>query len=138
VKPEFNQDILQPEMQDKVQKFLRPIHTPPFESGMVIPYNTTPIDSLPSYNNDVIDMHHEMSYNPSPYIMTGNNNVIFDEKNRYVPRVNFNISCIDVATHVKYCMVCSKLYKQDHTIYIIVIIFLLLICLILLKNVLHV
>ena len=48
------------------------------------------------------------------------------------------ISCLDIASHVKDCPICSKFYNNDKTTYIIVIVMLALICLLLLKKVLNV
>ena len=50
---------------------------------------------------------------------------------------NSHISCIDIARHVKSCPICSKLYENDKSIYIIGIVFLLVVCIILLKKVLE-
>lgn len=49
-----------------------------------------------------------------------------------------SLSCIDISEHIKKCPVCSQLYNNDKTIYLIVIFFLCLICLLLLKKVLHI
>jgi hypothetical protein len=48
-----------------------------------------------------------------------------------------HISCIDIAKHVKSCPICSKLYENDKSIYIIAIVFLLVVCIILLKKVIE-
>ena len=45
-------------------------------------------------------------------------------------------SCLDVASHIESCPICSKLYNADKTIYIIAIVVLSIICLLLLKKVL--
>lgn len=55
---------------------------------------------------------------------------------RDVPSVP--ISCADIYKHIENCPICSKLYNNDKTIYIILIIFLTVICIILLKKVLDV
>jgi len=50
---------------------------------------------------------------------------------------NFSsLSCIDIANHQMSCPVCSKLYNNDKTSYIIAIVLLVVICIILLKKVL--
>lgn len=46
------------------------------------------------------------------------------------------ISCVHVAHHASNCIVCSKLYTNDKTNYVIVIILLLTICVILFKKIL--
>lgn len=49
-----------------------------------------------------------------------------------------SLNCIDVARHIQECPVCSKLYANDRTVYIVVIAVLVIICLLLLKRVLNV
>lgn len=46
------------------------------------------------------------------------------------------ISCVNVAHHASNCIVCSKLYTNDRTNYIIIIILLLTICVMLFKKIL--
>ena len=50
----------------------------------------------------------------------------------------FGGSCIGVAGHVENCPICSKLYKNDKSIYVIVIILLTILCILLLKRVLDI
>jgi hypothetical protein len=83
----------------------------PEESGM-IPYN-----QYASINNNVIPQ----SQQPQP----GNN---------YYRDLN----CVEVSDHIQNCPVCSKFYKQDTSIYMIMIILLSIICILLLKRVLNV
>jgi hypothetical protein len=47
------------------------------------------------------------------------------------------ISCMDIARHIKSCPICSKLYENDKSVYIIGIVFLLVVCIILLKKVIE-
>ena len=47
---------------------------------------------------------------------------------------NRELSCIDVANHIKSCPICSKFYENDKSMYIIVIIILLIICIILARK----
>jgi hypothetical protein len=49
-----------------------------------------------------------------------------------------NITCVDVANHASSCNVCSRLYNNDKTIFIIAIVLLSIICIILLKKVLEI
>lgn len=46
------------------------------------------------------------------------------------------INCKDIAEHVKNCAVCGKLYHSDNTVYLIIIVFLSILCLLLIKKVL--
>ena len=48
------------------------------------------------------------------------------------------ISCMEIANHIKDCPICSKFYDNDKSIYIIIIVVLSIICLLLLKKVLDV
>jgi hypothetical protein len=48
------------------------------------------------------------------------------------------LNCIDIAEHVKDCPICSKFYKRDNTLYIIVIVVLAIITILLLKRVLNI
>jgi len=61
------------------------------------------------------------------------------EINREMNKHHFpsHISCIDIARHIKSCPICSKLYENDKSIYIIGIVFLLVICIILLKKIIE-
>lgn len=45
------------------------------------------------------------------------------------------LSCVDVARHTKNCPVCSKLYKNNNSILVAIIVFLLLVCIYLLKRI---
>lgn len=49
-----------------------------------------------------------------------------------------DISCIEIAKHIKSCPICSKFYDTDKSLYIIVIIILLMFCILLLKKILFV
>lgn len=49
-----------------------------------------------------------------------------------------NISCIDIARHIQDCPICSKLYNNDRTVYVVAIVVLAIVCLLLLKRVLNV
>ena len=52
--------------------------------------------------------------------------------------VSHEISCIEIAKHIKSCPICSKFYDTDKSLYIIVIIILLIFCILLLKKILFV
>lgn len=47
-------------------------------------------------------------------------------------------NCIDIANHIKMCPICSKLYNDDKTLYILCIILLCIVCIILIKRILNV
>ena len=46
-------------------------------------------------------------------------------------------NCVDVADHASTCMVCSKLYTNNNTVFILIIIFLAVVNLLLLKRILE-
>ncbi len=46
-------------------------------------------------------------------------------------------SCVDVSEHTVHCTVCSKLYNNNNTVFILVIIFLAIVNLLLLKRILE-
>lgn len=48
------------------------------------------------------------------------------------------LSCMEIARHVKHCPICSKFYDNDKSVYIIVIILLVIFCIILLKKILDI
>lgn len=48
------------------------------------------------------------------------------------------LSCLEVANHVNSCPICTKFYKVDTNLYLIIIAVLCIICLILMKKVLNV
>jgi hypothetical protein len=47
-------------------------------------------------------------------------------------------SCLDVSSHIQNCPICSKLYYNEKTLYIIAIVVLCIICLLLLKRILNI
>ena len=48
-----------------------------------------------------------------------------------------NISCIQIANHIKSCPICSKFYDNDKSMYIIAIVILIILCIVLIKKVLE-
>jgi hypothetical protein len=100
---------------EKLQKFIRPSHKITPEAGMA-PYGAfrggpkPPIVEIPIQEMNIMA--------PPPHIMP--------------------ISCIDIANHIQNCPICSKFYKNDTSIHMIVIITLAIICVLLLKRVLNV
>ena len=55
-----------------------------------------------------------------------------------IPPQKDNLNCRDIASHAANCEVCSKLYNNDKTVYIIAICVLVIICILLLKWILDV
>ena len=94
----------------KYQKFLRGGHIAPNQAGM----NTK---SMYEYQEPHF-YQHQPQYQPQPQY--------------YVP------SCLETHDHILNCPICAKLYNNDKTIYIIVIIILSIICIMLVKRVLDI
>ena len=44
------------------------------------------------------------------------------------------LHCIDVVEHITNCIICSKFYSNDRGVYIVIIIFLLIVCTVLISN----
>lgn len=63
--------------------------------------------------------------------------IAYDEEIRLPYPKGREITCIEISNHIKDCPVCSKLYKHDTTIHIIIIVLLALVTLILLKRVME-
>ena len=65
------------------------------------------------------------------------NNDLENENNVKENYVTDNLNCRDVARHVSNCPVCSKLYKQDKTMYWIIISILVIMCIIMFNKILE-
>lgn len=117
----------------QIQKFIRNTgYNPPVESGM----------AANSYAQPRRQHHHQPQPQPQPQQMAA----MIDEDadvslpppppNHHHQHRILSLSCIDVAEHANSCIVCSRLYNTDTTLYIIVICILLLFSAILFKKVL--
>lgn len=71
------------------------------------------------------------SYNSAPIQYPYERNAYFEEP--YVAPFN----CLDVSNHLKSCPICSKLYDNDKSMYIVAIVILVIIVIILLKKVIE-
>jgi len=119
---------------NKFQKYIRNEHVPSMESGMNDMYvGESPFSTYTNLN----EMYHDES--------------VFEKQNstpqqeyKILPKYNTvelptnSPSCIDVSNHLVMCPVCSRLYNNDKTVYIISIVVLAFICILLLKKVLDV
>ena len=110
---------------ERIGRFIRDGHSAPTEAGME-PYNEAP-PPLMSQNN----LDQNMVNSKNAVEVPNNDNY----KSFNMP--NNSPSCLDVAEHIANCPICSKLYNNDKTIYIVAIIVLAILCLILLKRVLN-
>ena len=112
---------------EKFQKYIREGHTPSMESGM---NNMYPGESM---NQAVNKMYEEEQDYFIDQLKTTT-----DPKYKIIQMPSNSPSCIDVANHFMMCPVCSRLYHNDKTVYIIAIVVLAFICILLLKKVLDV
>ncbi len=71
------------------------------------------------------------SYNSAPIQYPYERNAYFEEP--YTAPFN----CLDVSNHLKSCPICSKLYDNDKSVYIVAIVILVIIVIILLKKVIE-
>lgn len=110
-----NTDIIPAEHSEKIQKFLRNSYQSPVESGM---YKS-------DYNQELSEVQ-----NNHNFVENLNNNMFI---RNYPPEIH----CIDVSRHIDSCPICSKFYNTDKSIYIIIIVFLAIVCVLLLKRVLE-
>jgi hypothetical protein len=127
----------------KYQKYIRNnTYNPEQLSGM----STQPNNQYNQYKVGYQTQGSYIDYAPmSPYPPQPQHNDIqythanFDKlQSYYEPYEKQASSCIDVANHAANCPVCSKLYNNDRTVYIITIAILCIICILLLKRVLDI
>ena len=130
-----------PSEMTQVQKFIRDTaYNPPMESGMNPNASSNVLRRQPS--------HYQQQQQPQPQPQPQPQQMVMIEQNidTSAPPPNvyqqqhqhriLSLSCIDVAEHTSSCIVCSKLYNTDTSLYIIVICILLLFSAILFKKVL--
>lgn len=106
--------------QDKFNKFIRPPMGEAIkESGMSREFNQ------PDFSN----------HSPQQYLNQENSKPQYQQPQ--YPQPQYSPTCLEIASHVKSCPICSRFYNNDNTIYIISIIILSIICILLLKRVLN-
>lgn len=123
----------------QISKFIRnTAYNPPYESGM---------NSNMSQQQMIMLSQQQQQSQPQqqqgpPQIIEQNVDQIplqpVDPNFRFQQQMHriLSLSCVDVAEHTSNCIVCSKLYNTDTSLYIIVISILLLVSAILFKKVL--
>jgi len=116
-------DHLQFEAPDpRVEKFIRNSHMMPPEAGMQM-NNPAPIVHFPGHVSGIAGPSPQ--YQPQP------------QYGEQIEPVGQGHSCLDVSSHVDTCPICTKLYSNDKTVYIIIIVILAIMCILLLKRVLE-
>ena len=117
----------------RYQKFIKPEHKMSPYSGM--------IQERHGPSNHQGGSHHQSSHH-DPF---ADDHHRFKEQTRYddiyvnnaYNNQQYNPSCIDFANHYQSCPICSRFYKTDKIVMYTIIITLCLVCLILLKKVIH-
>ena len=124
----------------QISKFIRNTgYNPPMESGMN--------QNQHRYSKPEPEQYQQPSPQPLPPPPTtmmsspSEQQVIEQNVDLPPPRLHkmhhiLELNCVDVAEHASNCIVCSKLYNTDTTMYIIVIAILLLVVVILFKKIL--
>ncbi len=100
-------------------------------------YVPTPYSREIVTRNDDMDDDYDYEVDTSKFRMSNHNNNTPNNHMSSYHYSNSNLSCMDIARHVKSCPICSKLYENDKSVYIIGIVFLLVVCIILLKKVIE-
>ncbi len=154
--------ILPPDKLNSVSNYIRNSEYNPIPESGMIPSNIVPINLNTKSNHHNHSSHSSKqpitaisSYDiPSHSSSSINNTTIIDDGLPYYEGGNggngnqqdFNINnnlysaqlnCVTVAQHTENCMVCSRLYKNDNTVYIIVIGVLTIISMLLTKRILE-
>lgn len=137
-----NMNGVPPTEMKQVSKFIRDTtYNPPVESGMYLSHQQPQQQhhQQPSRYSKV--SHNQVQHQPMVMIEQtiegggGGGDEGGHHHNHQMHRI-LSLSCVDVAEHATNCIVCSKLYNTDTTLYIIVISILLLTVVILMKKVL--
>lgn len=121
-----NLDELEQTSGVRLQKYIRNSgYNPPEESGMMMHTVQPNIDFKPqiSYRQPQQQMLEESDFMPQPQQYRSSST---------------ELCCISVAEHTKNCIVCSRLYNNDTTGHVVVIILLAILSIILMKRVLNV
>ena len=113
-----SQHILPEEHQGKYSKFIRNPHQPRQQSGMA--------SAQPMYEQQINDSYYQP---PEPQPEPIQETISYKMPNN-------TPSCLVVAEHIANCPICSKVYNDDKSIYIVSIVILVIICILLLKKVL--
>lgn len=147
--------MLPKDHQEKVAKFIRNTHSAPDESGMISPpYDPTlsgPYSPIGVSGNIMPQRPMAQRPIPQPPVRYPEDPAYLKKQPPQVPyqvpvpmesfrqsREPGELSCIEVADHIKHCPLCSKFYANDKTLYMIVIIVLSIICILLIKKVLDI
>ena len=123
----------------KYQKYIRNNNYTPYPgSGMKISSNNDQYklgyhnSGNQGYYIDSIQPQKPLNYEKSSGGLAPNSQMYYE------PFVTDTLNCKDIAIHTKNCYVCSRLYNNDKTIYIIIISILCIIIILLMKRILDI
>lgn len=100
-------EIFPPGEGERYQKYIRGGHSSPMESGMGP-------EQMAESKSEVVHPHNDFI--------------------KYKAPLNYP-NCIEIAEHINNCPICSKIYNNDKSVYMIAIVVLSIICILLLKKV---
>lgn len=124
---------------NQINKFIRNGYQPPQESGMVSRQQPQ-VKQIYEQQPQQMQMYEQPPQQMQIYEEPPQQMQIYEPMKHIKHQFHeqAHLSCISVADHASNCIVCSRLYNNDRTGYIIVIILLSIICILLLKRVLNV
>lgn len=126
---------------NQINKFIRNGYQPPQESGMHTrkqqPQQQPQQNQHHQPQKQQLQLYEQPQQQQLPVYEAQPQEIQFYEQPKYSKHIE-HLSCISVAEHANNCIVCSRLYNNDRTGYVIVIILLAIICILLLKRVLNV
>ena len=143
-------DLDPPDVRMIQNKFIRSTHTPLHDSGMVDSYKPQiRLHHTPPHPSQPPQPPHPPPQPPQPPPQPPQppppqSFFPVEEYKTYSNPVNYQylepphyahneLTCIEISNHVKNCPICKSFYKIDNTLYIIIIVFLGICCIILLK-----
>ena len=125
-----NNNILPPGQQDKMKRIIRQPHQTKYNEQMNLPNG-------PQYQMPQPYQTPQPYQIPQPYQMPQQYQMPQPYQSEYNIPLHAPYSCLDIASHIDNCPICSKFYKNDKSIYIVTIVILVIICIILLKKALE-
>lgn len=128
----------------KIKKFIRNTdHNIPIESGMNTKQHQEHQQMLEDEHELVKQQQmyeeHQRQMQEEEFLKE---RPVYEEKRKYKKKQRFydgdcDLNCISVADHAANCIVCSKLYTNDKTLYLSIIGVLIIICIILMKKIME-
>jgi hypothetical protein len=112
---------------------------PSYHQNTHYQYNHQPYSKNENFHNTSVD-HQPSNYSEHYTEKRNNKNNMTENNPDNNSNQNYNAhhhSCLRISEHVSKCPICIKFYKNDITIYIVIIAILTLVCLLLLKKILN-